>query len=106
LRTTQPNPMTQTEGTITACPINLIGANNGRTMSMKPAAGQHLGFRSSPSLQALKLSRPRKVYSFPVTEMDIMAPYSRLQRELPRTTGRMWACTRLTIRSGMLLLPE
>jgi hypothetical protein len=41
-RTTQPDPMTQTERTLTACPINLIGANNGRLMTITPAIGQHL----------------------------------------------------------------
>ena len=41
-RTTQPDPMTHTERTLTACPINLIGANNGRLMTIAPAVGQHL----------------------------------------------------------------
>ena len=34
--------MTQTERTITACPINLIGTNNSRVMTMTPSIGQHL----------------------------------------------------------------
>ena len=41
-RTNQPDPMTHTERTITAYPINLIGTNNGRRMTITPAIGQHL----------------------------------------------------------------
>jgi hypothetical protein len=37
--------MTYTERTITAFPINLIGANNGRIMPMTPAKGKYLSLQ-------------------------------------------------------------
>ena len=41
-RTTQPDAMSHTESTLTECPINLVGTNNGRITSMTPATSRHL----------------------------------------------------------------
>jgi hypothetical protein len=67
-RTTQPNPMTHTERTNTACPINLIGTNNGKAMTITPAIGQYLslqifsfviGVEAQPIKESKSISRDR-----------------------------------------------
>ena len=66
--------MTCTEGTITACPINLIGANNGRIMPMTQAIDKHLSlqifsfviwFETLPIEEGKSISRDRDGYFGP-----------------------------------------
>lgn len=73
---------------------------------MTPAIGKQLSLQifsfaiwveTQPIEEGKSISRDRDGY---------FAPNSTLQRHLPLTIGRMWSCTRLTIRSGILLLSE
>jgi hypothetical protein len=86
-RTTLPDLMTCTECTITACPINLIGANNGRIMPMTPAISSYLSLQifsfviwieTQPIEEGKSISRDRDGYFG--TKFNIaagLAPYDR-----------------------------
>jgi len=79
--------MTCTERTITACPLNLIGANNGRTMPVTPAIGKHLSLQifsfvrwveTQPIEEGKSISRDQEGYFGPKFNIAAgLAPYDR-----------------------------